>query len=147
MGISAFMPHFNRPAASGAQSYKYGIQGGPALYHHAPTTDTAPSPDLGDLAQAGYARSTNAPDAWYIDDYNLTGNRAEYPGAGMPVILPDNGDMASYRSLIPVPAGNLVIGQRRDSALLSVPGVLNRVKQIPWWPRTWSAPFAGKDAR
>jgi hypothetical protein len=147
MGISAFMPHFNRFAASSAQSYKYGIVGGPAQYHYAPTINTTPSPDAGDKAQMGYSRSTDAPDAHYRDDYDVTTNRAEYPGAGMPIVLPDNGDMASYRSLMPVPAGNLVIAQRRDTALLAAPAVLNRVKQIPWWPRTWSAPFSKGDAR
>ena len=137
MGISAFMPHFNRHAAGTSQSFKYGITGGPALYHSTPTIDTVPSPDVGDKALGGYASSRDAPDGWWIDDYNLVYNRGEYPGAGMPIILADNGDMAQYRSLIPVPAGNPAPGLRRDTALLATPGVLNRVRQIPWFPRTF----------
>jgi hypothetical protein len=159
MGISAFMPHFNRFAASSAQSYKYGLVGGPAQYHYAPTQGIwatardgsavrGPSggpADLSDLALMGYSRSSDAPEAHYRDDYDVTYNRGEYPGAGMPISLP--GDMDAYRSLIPVPAGNLAIAQKRDSALLAAPAVLNRIKQIPWWPRTWSAPFSRGDAR
>ena len=135
MGISAFMPHFNRHAASSAQSYKYGVEGGPAKYHPISTRDTTPSPDLGDIAQMGYARSSDAPDAYYPNDYDVTFNRAEYPGAGMPIILADNGDMAQYRSLLPIPAGNVALVQRRDTALLSIPAVLNRGRQVPWMPR------------
>lgn len=139
MGISAFMPHFNRTAASGAQSYKYGLTGGPARYHPISTIDTTPSPDAGDKAQMGYARSSDAPDAYYPNDYDVTFNRAEYPGAGMPIILADNGDMAQYRSLIPVPAANVALVQRRDTALLSIPAVLNRARQVPWMPRRFVA--------
>ena len=135
MGVSAFMPHFNRHAASSAQSYKYGVTGGPALYHPISTIDTTPSPDQGDKAQMGWSRSSDAPDAYYPNDYDVTFNRAEYPGAGMPIVLADNGDMAQYRSLLPVPAGNPALGLRRDTALLAAPGVLNRMKELPWFPR------------
>jgi hypothetical protein len=138
-GISAFMPHFNRQCAGGAQSYKYGIENGPATYHPISTRDTAPSPDVGDLAQAGTSRSSDCPDGWWIDDYNLTGNNYERPGAGMPIqfyspVAP------GLTTLLPVPAENVALALRGNSATLARRALLNRVRQLPWWPRTWTAP-------
>ena len=64
--LSAFMPHFNRLAASGAVRYKGAVTGNPGtLAIPAPTSgakNTAPSPDIGDLALAGTSRSSDAPD-------------------------------------------------------------------------------------
>lgn len=144
MGISAFVPHFNRFAASSAQSYKYGIVGGPALFHATPTTDTTPSPDLGDIAQMGYARSSDSPDGYWINDYDVVVNRAERPGAGMPILTPDNADTPGMRSLIPVPAEPVGLVARSNQARLSRVALLNRVKQLPWFPRVYNAPDAGR---
>lgn len=140
MGISAFVPHFNRFAASSAQSYKYGIRGGPAQFHAAPTIDTAPQPDAGDRAQMGYARSSDSPDGYWPNDYDVAVNRAERPGAGMPILIPDVADTAGMRSLIPVPAEPVGLVARSNQARLSRTTVLNRVKQLPWFPRVYNAP-------
>jgi hypothetical protein len=97
--LSAFMPGTDRYAASGAQQYKHAVSGQPGTRAiPAPTVDTYPSPDLGDLAQAGSARSTDAPDVWYPSKYfeqSLDGNGTMGPVT--PVrIYSDN--------LMPVPA-------------------------------------------
>jgi hypothetical protein len=141
-GLTAFLPHFNRAAAGGAQSYKYGIFGGPAAYHPAPTTDTAPSPDVGDLALAGTSRSSDCPDGWWIDDYNLTGARYERPGAGMPIQF-YSPTQPGLTTLLPIPAENVALNARANSAKLARTTLLNRVRQLPWYPRTWVTPNAG----
>lgn len=141
-GITAFMPHFNRFAASSAQQYKYGLMGGPAWPHPVDMRDWPPSPDLGDLAQAGYARSSDAPDGYWRDDYDFVAPRAERPGAGMPILIPDLCDTTGMRSLIPMPSGPTDVIARTQSARLSRPGLLNRVKQAPWFPRVYNAPDA-----
>ena len=96
---SAFTPHWNRAAASGAVRYKAGVSGQPGtMAIPAPTRDTVPSPDLGDIAQMGTARSSDAPDFWWPSKYyerNLNGNGTMGPVT--PVrIYSDN--------LMPVPA-------------------------------------------
>jgi hypothetical protein len=76
--VSAFMPHYNRAAASGAVRYKASVSGQPGtMAIAAPTGDTVPSPDTGDLALAGSARSMNAPDFIWPNKYfdrTLDGN-------------------------------------------------------------------------
>ena len=141
-GITAFMPHFNRPAASGAAQYKYGLTGGPAVAHPIDMRDVPPSPARGDLAMTGYARSADAPDAYWRDDYDFVAPRAEHPGAGMPILTPDNCDTPGMRSLIPMPSGPTDVLARTGSARLSRPALLNRIKQVPWFPRQYQAPDA-----
>lgn len=64
--VTAFAPHLNRMAGSGAQMYKGGVSGQPGTRAvPAPVTDTQMHQDTGDLAQAGTARSSDAPSAWY----------------------------------------------------------------------------------
>jgi hypothetical protein len=99
-GVTAFTPNMTRLAASGAQQYKESVNGQPGTAAiAAPTRDTAPSPDLGDIAQMGGARSSDAPDVWYPQNWYETGSAMQRyrPGAGMPIrIWSDN--------LMPVPA-------------------------------------------
>jgi hypothetical protein len=65
-GHTAFTPNMTRLAASGAQMYKHALTGQPGTQAiPAPTKDTTPSPDPGDIAQMGSARSSDAPDQWY----------------------------------------------------------------------------------
>ena len=67
---SAFMPHFNRLAASGAQQYKGSVSGQPGTQAiPAPVTDTTPAPGALQLALAGTAKSSDAPPAWYPSEY------------------------------------------------------------------------------
>lgn len=141
-GITAFMPHFNRPAASGAQSYKYGVVGSPGTRAHpAPTGNTQISPDIGDKAQAGTARSSDAPDVWYPQDYDVLMAWAERPGAGMPIHLPDN-NFIGAQNMIPVPAGNPGVMARANQAMSPPTAVVQRIRQLPWFPRLYQAPGA-----
>ena len=93
---SAFMPHMNRLAGSGAQSYKQAVTGQPGtIAIPAPTSDI---PHGGQAGQAmmGTARSTDAPDVWYPQQYYQR-SLTERPGAGQPIrVYSDN--------LMPVPA-------------------------------------------
>jgi hypothetical protein len=96
---SAFLPHWDRYAASGAVQFKATVVGHPGtLAIPAPTGDTAPQGNLGDLALAGTSRSVNSPDVWYPSKYydsSLNGGGAMGPVT--PVrIYSDN--------LMPVPA-------------------------------------------
>lgn len=122
--LSAFMPNWTRLAQSGAIQYKQAVSGSPGTTSiPAPTRDTVPSPDLGDLAQMGSARSSDAPQSWNPQVYYQR-NLTERPGAGMPIrVYSDN--------LLPVPAKDA----RGKSAVLARP-VLQRGRfQIPQ-PRT-----------
>jgi hypothetical protein len=117
--LSAFMPHWNKYAASGAQQYKQAVSGQPGTVAiPAPTTNTQISPDLGDLAQAGTSRSSDSPDVWYPQEYYQV-SLTEMPGAGMPIrIYSDN--------LMPVPAKDA----RGRGAVLARPQVRRGQRQI-----------------
>jgi hypothetical protein len=117
---SAFMPHWNKYAGSGAQQYKQYLIGQPGTQGiPAPTINTYISPDVGNLAQAGTARSTDAPGVWYPQLYyqpNLWGN----PGPQVPVqIYSDN--------LMPVPA----VDPRGIQAVLARPVNQRGRREIP----------------
>jgi hypothetical protein len=140
-GITAFLPHFNRQAAGGAQSYKYAVIGHPGTRGiPASTVNTVPSPDLGDLAQMGISRSSDAPQMIWPNQYYQT-FLAEPPGAGMPIQV-YSPTQPGLTSLLPVPANNVALGLRSNSARLSRKAILQRVKQLPWWPRQYEAPNA-----
>jgi hypothetical protein len=97
--LSAFMPHWNRYAASGAVAYKADVVGNPGtLAISAPTRDTVPSPDVGDQVLTGTARSTDAPQFWWPQIwYSRTLDGGGTLGPVTPVrIYSDN--------LMPVPA-------------------------------------------
>lgn len=144
MGLSAFTPAFAYPAASGHQAYKYDVTIYSGMVRvDAPTAElgTPPSPDRGDLANSGTARSSDAPDAWWPGK-GYQAVAIERPGAGMPVATPDNGDTVAWRSLLPVPAQSIAGRSRRDSARLARPAIINRIRQLPWYPRTWVTPNA-----
>lgn len=136
-GITAFLPHLTRRAASGAQSYKYAVRGWPGTVAHPveARTNTQMSPDSGDKAQMGYARSSDAPDAWWPQDWDQT-FIAERPGAGMPVAV-YSPTQPGLTTVIPVPATDFRATWQRDSARLSRRAVLNRVAEVPAWPRTY----------
>lgn len=141
-GLTAFLPHFTRPAASGAQSYKYAVRGAPGTWAHpAPTVDTQMSPDEGDKAQMGSARSSDAPQAWWPQDYDQL-FIGEWPGAGMPIAV-YSPTQPGLTTVIPVPATDFRALWQRNSARLSRPAVLNRVAEVPWFPRNYRAPRGG----
>jgi len=119
--LSAFMPRLDRAAGSGAQQFKQAVTGQPGtMAIAAPTKDTVPSPDLGDLAQAGSARSSDSPDLWYPQLWYQR-YLTERPGAGMPIrVYSDN--------LMPVPA----VDPRGRGALLAKPINQRGRRQIGW---------------
>lgn len=140
-GLSAFMPHANRYAASGAQTYKYAVRGYPGTRGiPAPTINTQMSADRGDLAQTGFARSSDAPDMWWPQDYDQT-FIAEAPGAGMPILRIDPVNPGP-RSLLPVAAVDVTDIARGRQAMSPPTGVVQRVRQLPWFPRLYQAPGA-----
>jgi hypothetical protein len=127
-GISAFTPNLTRPAASGAQQYKRGVVGQPGTQGiPAPTQNTQISPDAGDKAQMGWARSSDAPDTWYPQLWYQSSLYGA-PGPVTPVkIYSDN--------MMPVPAKD----PRGLPTLLAIqPHFLGQSqiaqpRTMPWW--------------
>lgn len=117
--MSAIMPNLVRLAASGAQQYKQAVSGSPGTRGiPAPTRDTAPSPDPGDLAQGGYHRSGDAPDTWYPQVY-FQDRLTEVPGAGQAIrVYSDN--------MLPVPARDA----RGRGAMLAKPITQSSLFQV-----------------
>ena len=137
-GITAFTPHFNRHAAGGAQDYKYRLVSTLGRYGiPAPTRNTQISPDPGDLAQAGTSRSSDAPQTWW-PQMSYQAAALEYPGAGMPIAY-YSPQFPGRTTLLPVPAEDYRARYQRDSARLARRALLNRIRQLPWFPRVYSA--------
>lgn len=131
---TAFTPHFNMSRASGAQQYKYALHGSPGT-NGIPVdmTGAVPSPDLGDLAQAGAARSTDAPDVIYPGQY-FQAAAIEWPGAGMPVRVYDP-TQAGPTTLLPLPAADYRTIYQQQSARLSANWPSLGQRQIKETPR------------
>jgi len=114
LGLSAFMPHFNRLAASGAQAYKGGVTGRPgtAGIPVEPHVMLPGGDGLNDLALVGVSRSGDAPSAFwpnlYYDNPAMVGGDGDryYPGAGCPVQI-YNPVRPQDTTMIPVPATDL----------------------------------------
>lgn len=139
-GLSAFLPHLTRAAGSGYQTYKPGIHGSPGTV---PIPAPAPAlPDAGavGLGMAGQSTSSMSPDMWWPQQYYSDGiyNR---PGAGMPIQVYDPTTPA-YTTVLPVPAGNPAPTLRKESATLARRALLQRIRQLPWYPRLYKAPSA-----
>ena len=119
LGLSAFMPHYNRLAASGAMAYKGQVTGHPGTAGiPADTRDTSPSPDPGDIVLIGRSRSSDAPDMIYPNQYWVTPAANYWPGAGMPVQM-YNPTRPQDTTMIPVPATDLRSVYQARSAKLS----------------------------
>jgi hypothetical protein len=141
-GLTAFMPHLNRMAASGAQQYKYALTGRPGTQAvPAPTGNTQISPDSGDKAQMGFARSSDAPDVWYPQQY-YQAVAVEAPGAGMPIYLTGDSIPDGAGDVLPIPAVDVALALRTGQAMSPPTGVVQRVRQLPWFPRLYQAPGA-----
>lgn len=143
-GLSAFMPHFNRQAGNGHQTFKYAVNGYPgtrgvAAPYSPPGMLAAGNPIAGSMM--GTSRSADAPPVIYPNQYYQS-FIAERPGAGMPVQV-YSPTQPGLTSLLPVPAANIALGLRRDSARLARRTILNRVRQLPWWPKQYEAPPNG----
>ena len=140
-GISAFGPAFVRHAASGAQTYKYTLAGYPgtrAIPMEA-RVNTQMSADLGDLAAAGSARSSDAPDSiWPNQYYQATAQ--ETPGGRAPQPQIYSPQRPGLTTLLPVPAEDGRGLWQARSARLARPAVLQRIAELPWFPRTYKPP-------
>lgn len=118
LACTAFTPHLNRMRASGAQRYKYAVHGSPGTEGIGiDMTGAVPVPDLGDLAQAGTSRSTDAPNVIYPQLY-YQAYAVEWPGAGMPVRVYDP-TQPGPTTLLPVPATDYRALYQQQSARLS----------------------------
>ena len=121
IGLSAFLPHFTRLAASGATEYKGQVTGHPgtaAIPVRPLRQGIPPSPDPGDMVQMGLSRSSDAPDAFWPNLYYVTPEPGYWPGAGMPVQM-YNPVRPQDTTMIPVPATDLRSVYQARSALLS----------------------------
>src|SRR5260221_14248493 len=140
-GITAFSPHFNRHAASGAQDYKYAVHGYPgtrAIGQQARTV-TQLNPNYTQLAQAGTARSSDAPDAIWPNQY-YEGMIAELPGGNAPTPQLYDPQQPGLTTLLPVPAEDGRSAYLAQSAALARSAVLNRQAQVPAYPRLYMPP-------
>lgn len=137
-GITAFAPHFNRHAASGAQSYKYAAVGYPGTRAIAQSArqDTQISPDYGDLAQAGTGRSSDAPDAIWPNQYYQT-FIDELPGGNSPTPQVYSPQFPGLTTLLPIPAEDGRATYLAESAKLSRAAVLNRAREVPVFARLY----------
>lgn len=128
LGVSAFFPHYVRLAGSGAQEYKDGVSGYPgtkAIPVFSP--DSVPSPDLGDIAQMGLSRSSDAPDLFWPNLYYVRPEGNYWPGLLIQMYDPTAPELTTH---IPVPAVSLRQHWLRDSAALAMGIRGPSVKQI-----------------
>ena len=139
-GITAFAPHFNRQAGGGAQSYKYAVIGRPGTRGiHVDARARNVEGHYTAQAMAGSARSSDAPDAIYPNQYyqrfiaELPGGLERTPRVYAP-------QFPGRTTLIPVPAEDGRAVYLAASAALANPnGATRRPGQIPWFPRFYSA--------
>lgn len=153
VGLSAFLPHFNRLAASGAQSYKGHLTGRPGT-QAIPIEGLGfpvPSPDLGDLAQMGGARSSDAPPfIWPQQWYDLPDPVFDTTG-GTARVQVYNPVAPELTTMIPVPAIDLRGVYQARAAMLSGgidnqrQGALKQATSFIRWPRrrTGNGPGTG----
>ena len=140
-GLSAFTPGLTRAAGSGAQSYKYALAGYPGTRAiPAPASALNVAGGVVGQQQQGTARSTDAPDAFWPNQYYQS-FIAEPPGAGMPVAVYDP-VRPGLTTLLPVPAVNVDLYGRSNQDMKIRAAVLQRVRQLPWFPRVYKAPSA-----
>lgn len=127
-GHSAVTPNLTRLAGSGAQQYKDGLTGQPGT-QAIPVRPVIPSPDIGDLAQAGLSRSSDAPDHFFPNLYYARPQRQFWPGAGQPIALMSD-------NLMPVPAAD----PRGIPARMAAPILQRGTRQIaqPQAMPTWN---------
>jgi hypothetical protein len=120
LGLSAFLPHFNRLAASGAQMYKGQVSGYPGTQAVAtePATMLPGGSGLNDLSLLGLSRSSDAPSAFWPNLYYVRPEPGFYPGAGMPVQIYDP-VRPQDTTMIPVPARDLRALYQKHSAKLA----------------------------
>lgn len=139
-GITAFAPHFNRPAASGAQDYKYAVNGHPGTRGiHVDARARNIEAHYTGQAMSGSARSSDAPDAIYPNQYYQR-FAAEPPGGQGATPRVYDPQRPGRTTLLPLPAedGRAVYLQA-SAALANPTAATRRPGQVPWFPRFYSA--------
>lgn len=133
-GLSAFFPHFNRLAASGAQQYKDGVIGSPGT-GGIPVTPQAIRLAAGDVtavAAMGTASSAYAPWTIYPDLYYARPERNYRPGLLIQMYDPVR---PQDTTMIPVPAVSLRQLYLRESAALAAGITPSGPRQVKWLPK------------
>ena len=142
-GKTAFVPHFNRLAASGALHYKT-LWGGPAQRQYVGRT-TDNGPDAGShgldptaISFMGTGRSNNAMDFLYQNQYVATnapatvnGGITDQPGAGMPIQV-YSPTRPQDTTMIPVPAVSLRALYQARAANLARGVAPGGQRQVQW---------------
>jgi hypothetical protein len=140
-GHSAFVPHFNRLAASGAQRYKGQVSGQPGTMGIPIATQGHTADDTGAVAIAlkGRAATSDAPAMIYPNQYFAYPEPEFWPGAGRPVQVYDP-VRPQDTTMIPVPA--VRIDYRGNQALQAAyreqaggQGALHAVRALVRWPQ------------
>ena len=116
-GPTAFLPHFNRMAASGAQQYKDGVTGLPGTAAMPIGNLGVPSPDIGDFALSGRSTTADAPGAIWPNLYYVLPERNYRPGLLIQMYDPTAPELTT---MIPVPATSLRQTYIRKAATLSM---------------------------
>jgi hypothetical protein len=142
-GITAFAPHFNRAAASGAQSYKYAVTGCPGTRGiHVDARARNIEGHYTGQAMSGTARTSDAPDAIYPNQYYQR-FAAEPPGGHTPPRVYDP-QRPGRTTLLPVPAEDgRAVYQAASAALANPNAATRRPGQVPWFPRFYTAESGG----
>ena len=139
-GITAFTPGLTRSAAGGAVSYKYALTGSPGTAPVPVDTSNIPAGGAVGQAQMGTARSSDAPGAFWPQLY-YQHTAVERSAGGQPIQVYDP-VRPGLTSLLPVPAVTMSPYLQANSAKLSRAAVLQRIRQLPWFPRVYKAPSA-----
>lgn len=140
-GITAFAPHANRHAASGAQTYKDAVRGYPGT-RGIPVTarrDTQIDASHTDLAAAGTSRSSDAPEAIYPNQYYQS-YADQMPGGNAPTIQAYQPQYPGLTTTLPVPAEDGRGAYIAGTALLASPGPGYRPGVMPQFPRFYTPP-------
>lgn len=143
IGLSAFFPHLNRMAASGAQQYKDGVSGYPGTKRiPVEPTRMLPPSDINDVGLMGLSRSSDAPDAFWPNLYYVLPERNYRPGLLIQMYDPTAPELTT---MIPVPAVSNRQNRLRKSAALAM-GITDggastgQIRQpvsqlVTWWNR------------
>jgi len=119
LGMSAFMPHFNRLAGSGAQAYKGAVTGRPGTAAVPIGGIGPPSPDVGDLILDGPHSSRMQPDAIWPNQYWVGTDPVNDRGGGTAQVQIYDTTRPQDTTMIPVPAVNLQGVYQAHSAKLA----------------------------
>jgi hypothetical protein len=118
-GLSAFFPHLNRLAASGAQQYKDGVTGLPGTAAIPVTTEfpQANWPVGQTYAYTGTSTSSDAPNYIYPNQYYVRPERNYRPGLLIQMYDPTAPELTT---MIPVPAVSYRQTYHRNAAALAM---------------------------